>query len=104
MHPKLGLKNIGKKALIRCVLYRGKAAERDFRNHLRSYIHHFGFVLYNNYPDLQILTAKKSYVSEYWEYELLYTDDALVVSENGERFLRNKLRRYFDLKEESIGT
>jgi hypothetical protein len=33
----------------------------------------------------------------------LYTDDALVVSENAEQILRKELGRYFTLKEESIG-
>ncbi len=34
---------------------------------------------------------------------MLYTDDALVVSDNAEQVLRNELGRYFTLKEESIG-
>jgi hypothetical protein len=34
---------------------------------------------------------------------LLYTDDALVVSDNAEQVLWNELGRYFTLKEESIG-
>jgi hypothetical protein len=38
-----------------------------------------------------------------WEYVLLYTDDALVISENAERILRTEIGRYFELKEESIG-
>ena len=33
----------------------------------------------------------------------MYTDDALVVSENAEKVLRDELGRYFTLKEESIG-
>lgn len=47
--------------------------------------------------------AVKSDGSEYWEYVLLYTDDVLVVSENGEYVLRQEIRKYFELKEESIG-
>ena len=39
----------------------------------------------------------------YYEYILLYVDDALVVSENAESILRNELGRHFHLKEESIG-
>ena len=41
--------------------------------------------------------------NEYWEYVLLYVDDALVVSANGEHVLRNEIGKYFDLKEDSIG-
>ena len=39
----------------------------------------------------------------FYDYVLLYVDDALVVSENAESILRNELGRYFELKEESIG-
>ena len=41
--------------------------------------------------------------SPYYEYVLLYTDDALVISERGEQILRAEIGRYFELKEESIG-
>ena len=47
--------------------------------------------------------AIKSDGNTYYEYILLYVDDALVVSENAESILRNELGRYFHLKEESIG-
>mmetsp|Transcript_6374 Transcript_6374/g.9807 ORF Transcript_6374/g.9807 Transcript_6374/m.9807 type:complete len:148 (+) Transcript_6374:738-1181(+) len=46
--------------------------------------------------------AKRSDESEYYECILLYTDDALVVSENAESVLRNELGGYFELKQESI--
>ena len=32
--PEFGVENIGQMALIHCALYGGKAAGRDFRNHL----------------------------------------------------------------------
>ena len=47
--------------------------------------------------------AKRQDGSRYWEYVLLYTDDCLVFSENGEAGLRNKIGKYFELKGESIG-
>ena len=47
--------------------------------------------------------AKHSDGSDYYEYILLYTDDALVISDNAEQVLRNELGRYFTLKEKSIG-
>ena len=46
---------------------------------------------------------KKADGSTYYEYILLYTDDAIVVSENDEDILRNKLGKYFELKPSSIG-
>ena len=54
-------------------------------------------------PDVWMRPAKRSDGSEYYEYILLYTDDALVISKNPESVLRNELGRYFTLKEESIG-
>ena len=47
--------------------------------------------------------AVKSDGTQYWEYVLLCVDDCLVVSKNGEKFLRNEICKYFTLKEASIG-
>ena len=47
--------------------------------------------------------ATKSDGSPFYEYVLLYTDDVLVISENGEKVLRREIGCYFELKEESIG-
>ena len=67
-------------------------------------MHHLGFTSCKADPDAWTRPAKKSDGSEYWEYVLLYTtDNALVASENSERFLREELERYFELKEESTG-
>jgi hypothetical protein len=41
--------------------------------------------------------------TDYYEYILRYTDDALVIGEHAEKILRNELGRYFELKETSIG-
>ena len=54
-------------------------------------------------PDMWMRPAIKSNGNTYYEYILLYVDNALVVSENAESILRNKLGRYFHLKDESIG-
>ena len=40
---EFGLENVGKIAIIRRALYGGKAAGRDFRNHLRSCMTHLNF-------------------------------------------------------------
>ncbi len=101
--PEFGIENIGKIALIRRALYGGKSAGKDFRNHLRSCMRHLDFISCPADPDVWMRPAKRSDGSDYYEYILLYTDDALVVSENAEQVLRNELGRYFTLKEESIG-
>jgi len=54
-------------------------------------------------PDVWMRPAKKANGSSYYEYILLYTDDALCVSESPERVLREEIGKYFELKEESIG-
>ena len=54
-------------------------------------------------PDMWMRPAVKSDGNTYYKYILLYVDDTLVVSENAESILQKKLRRYFHLKEESIG-
>jgi len=64
---------------------------------------HINFVSCLADPDVWMRQAKKSDGSEYYEYVLLYTDDALVISENGERVLREEIGKYFELKQESIG-
>lgn len=101
--PEFGLENEGKVALIHRALYGGKTAGRDFRNHLRSCMHFLKFESCPADPDVWMRPAIKSDGTKVYEYILLYTDDALVVSENPERLLRNELGRYFELKEESIG-
>ena len=90
-------------ALIHRALYGGKAAGRDFRNHLCSCMEFLNFKSCLADPDVWMRPAIKSDGNTYYEYILLYVDDALVVSENAESILRNELRRYFHLKEESIG-
>ena len=95
---------MGKVALIHRALYGGKSAGKDFRNHLRSCMRHLDFVSCPADPDVWMRPAKRSDGSDYYEYILLYTDDALVLSENAEKVLRNDVGRYFTLlKEESIG-
>ena len=101
--PEFGVENIGRTALIHHALYSRKAAGRDFRNHLRSCMEFLNFKSCLAYPDVWMRLAIKSNGYTYYKYILLYVDDALVVSENAESILRNKLRRYFHFKEGSIG-
>ena len=57
------------------------------------------FKLYLANPDIQMKLAIKSDSNEYYEYVLLHTNNALVVSENAKPVLRNKISKYFELKE-----
>ena len=85
--PEFGIENVGKVALIHQVLYGGKSAGRDYCNHLHSCMHHLDFVLCLADPDVCMRPAKKRDGSEYYEYILLYTDDALSIGESVEHVL-----------------
>ena len=63
----------------------------------------FGFLPCPADPDVWMRKAIKADGSKYYEYVLLYTDDVLVVSENGEKILREGIGKYFELKESSTG-
>lgn len=101
--PEFGPENEGKRALIKRALYGGKTAGKDFRDHLRSCMEHLGFTSCLADPDVWYRPALKDGVGKVYEYVLLYVDDCLVVSDNGENILRNEIGRYFTLKESSIG-
>ena len=100
---EFGLENVGKVALIHRALYGGKAAGRDFRNHLRSCMNFLNFTSCPADPDVWMRPAMKADGTPYYEYVILYTDDTLVISENAEQVLRTEIGKYFVLKEESIG-
>ena len=101
--PEWGLENVGKVAIIVRAIYGGKAAGRDFRNHLRDCMEHLGFQACLADPDVWMRPAVKSNGIEYYEYVLLYTDDALVISENAEAIIRRQIGKYFRVKPNSIG-
>ena len=89
--------------MIKRALYGGKTAGRDFRNHLRECMKHLGFTSCLADPDVWMRKEIDLQGKEYYEYILLYTDDAFVISHQPERILRNELNKYFGLKESSIG-
>jgi len=94
---------MGKVALIKRSLYGGKSSGSDFWKHLSTCMEHLRFESCVSYPEVWKRKAVKSNGGEYWEYILLYVDDALCISHQAEDVLRNELGKYFVLKEESIG-
>eukprot|EP00956_Cyclotella_meneghiniana_P034439 scaffold104886_cov86-Cyclotella_meneghiniana.AAC.1 len=102
--PEFGLEHEGKRAKIVRALYGGKVSGRDFWVHLRSCMQEtLGFTSCLADPDVWMRKQKKADGTEYWEYVLLYVDDALVISDRAESTLRNEIGKYFELKEESVG-
>ena len=100
---EFGIENIGHVGLIHRALYGGKTAGKDFCNHLRLCMHYLRFSSCPADPDVWMQLAEKLDGTTYYEYVLLYVDDALVISENAEEILREEIGKYFELKEESIG-
>ena len=100
---EFGLENVGKIALIKRALYGGKSSGSDFWKHLRTCMEFLRFESCTSDPEVWRRKATKGNGEEYWEYILLYVDDALCISHRAEDVLRNELGRYFVLKVESIG-
>ena len=94
----------GKVAVIKRALYGGKKAGSDYWKHMRTCMNHLGFEPCEADPDVWMRTAiKPSDGSEYWEYVLLYVDDALCVSHRPEEVLKHEIGKYWILKPNSIG-
>ena len=87
--PEFGLEHIGKVALIRRALYGGKSSGADFWRHLRTCMQHLGFESCKADSDIWMQPAQKENGTTYWEYVLLYIDDALCISDNGKNIIRN---------------
>lgn len=100
---EFGLEHVGKVALIRRALYGGKSSGADFWKHLRSCMNHLGFKSCRGDPDIWMRPAQKDDGSTYWEYVLLYVDDALVISQRADSIVRTEIGKYFYVKESSIG-
>ena len=100
---EFGLENIGKRALIRRALYGGKSSGADFWKHLRTCMSHLGFTSCKADPDIWMREAIKDDGTPYWEYVLLYVDDALCCSMQPDNVLKREIGRYFFIKEGSVG-
>ena len=100
---EFGLENVGKTALIRRALYGGKSSGADFWKHLRSCMNHLGFTSCEADPDIWLREGQKDDGSPYWEYVLLYVDDALCISCDAANVLRQQIGKYFFIKEDSVG-
>ena len=89
--PKFWLENVGKVALIHRALYEGKSAGHDFRNHLHLCMHFLNFKSCSANPDIWMWPEIKSDGNTCYNYVLLYTDDALVITKNAESIPCNEI-------------
>ena len=48
--------------------------------------------------DIRIREATNTDGKDHWEYVLLYVDECLVVSDQGEKMIREEIANYFNLK------
>ena len=90
-----------KRAIVTRALYGNKSAGADFRNHLRECMDLMGYSSCLADPDLWIRKAVKDSGEDYYEYVLLYVDDALGIGERPKEQLQ-ELDKYFKMKPGSI--
>ena len=64
---------------------------------------HLGFASCLADSDVWMCEAHKSDGTAYWDYVLLYVDDALLISDNAKHILENKVGKYFTMKPGSVG-
>ena len=93
MGPKFGIENLDKYALLWRALYGGNSARKYFKNHLCSCMRHLDFVSFLVNPDVWMWPDKHSNGTDYYAFILLYTDNAVVISENFDQVLRKDLGR-----------
>jgi hypothetical protein len=74
--------------LIRRALYGGKSSGADFWKHLHTCMQHLGFSSCQADSDIWLREGQKDDGTPYWEYVLLYVDDALCISCDAENVLR----------------
>ena len=100
--PEFGTENIGRHAIVVRSLYGTAAAGRDFRDHLRDCMWHMNYQPCHADPDLWMRQGIRDNGEEYWEYMLLYVDDALAIQEHAKQAI-DELGKYFQIKEGSVG-
>ena len=54
-------------------------------------------------PDIWMRKTKRADNTDYWEYVLLYINDCIVISTDPEAIDCDEIRKYFLMKEASIG-
>ena len=71
--------------------------------HMWSCMTYLGFISCQADPNIWMREAQKDNGTEYWEYVLLYVDDALCINVNAENVLWSEIGKYFFIKPKSVG-
>ena len=101
---EFGLKNVGKRAIIKRALYGGKPSGSDFWRHLRSCKDFLGNTSCPTDPIIWMKQAQKDDGIQYWQYILLHVDDVLVISHQPKKVILQEIGKYFVIKPGSLGT
>jgi hypothetical protein len=96
--PELGSELQGKSVLIVRALYGLKSSSAAWRAHLANTLHQLGYTSCLADPDVWFCPARKTDNFEYYEYVLVYVDDLLVLSHQGEKTMK-ALEEYYRLKD-----
>ena len=102
--PEFTLEYQNRIGVIKRALYGGKYAGSDYWKHMRTCMNHLGFSPCIADPDVwmqKAINTKDN--SEYWEYVLLYVDDALCISHRPREVLEKEIGKYWLLKNNSLG-
>jgi hypothetical protein len=92
--PEFGAELEGKQVLIIRALYGLKSSGAAWQSHLANTLHELGFISSLADPDMWYRPAKKENGFEYYEYVLVYADDVLVLSHQGECIMKSLVTFY----------
>ena len=93
----------GRVEIICRALYGGKCAGADYWKHMRTCMEHLGFRSCKADPDVWMRQeVNPSDETEYWEYVLLYVDDALAILMNEKSILNNEIGKYWTMKKDFV--
>jgi hypothetical protein len=96
--PEFGAELQGKSVLIVRALYGLKSSGAAWRAHLANTLHYLGYKSSLADPDVWFRPAIKNDGTHFYEYVLVYVDDLLVMSQQGEKTMK-ALEEFYRLKD-----
>jgi hypothetical protein len=96
--PEFGAELQGKAVLIARALYGLKSSGAAWCSHLANTLHQMGFISCLADPDIWYCPATKPNGFQYYEYVLVYVDDVLTLSHQGDKIMKG-LEEFYHLKD-----